>query len=80
MIGTILKKVLGTKNERDLRRIQSRVDAINGLEEGISRLSDAELKAKSDVFKSIIRERTEGINDPAELREAEKAVLAELLP
>jgi len=80
MIGTILKKVLGTKNERDLRRIQSRVDAINGLEEGISRLSDAELKAKTDVFKTIIRERTDGIENPAELREAEKAVLAELLP
>jgi len=80
MIGTILKKVFGTKNERDLKRIQSRVDAINAFEEAISKLTDAELRAKTEEFKHIIAERTEGITDPAELKAAEKEVLDELLP
>jgi preprotein translocase subunit SecA len=80
MIGTILKKVFGTKNERDLKRIQSRVDAINAFEEAISKLTDAELRAKSDEFKRTIRERTDGIEAPAELKAAEQAVLEELLP
>jgi preprotein translocase subunit SecA len=80
MIGTILKKVFGTKNERDLKRIQSRIDAINAFEESISRLTDAELRAKTDEFKRIIRERTEGVEDAAELRNAEKEVLADILP
>jgi preprotein translocase subunit SecA len=80
MIGTILKKVFGTKNERDLKRIQSRVDAINALEEAVSKLTDAELRAKTEEFKRIIAERTEGITDPAELKAAEKEALDELLP
>jgi preprotein translocase subunit SecA len=80
MIGTILKKVFGTKNERDLKRIQSRVDAINAFEEAVSKLTDAELRAKTEEFKRIIAERTEGITDPAELKAAEKEALDELLP
>jgi preprotein translocase subunit SecA len=34
MIGTILKKIIGTQNERELKRIQSLVDKINALEAG----------------------------------------------
>jgi preprotein translocase subunit SecA len=80
MIGTILKKILGTKNERDLKRIQSRVAAINAFEADIARLSDAELRGRTEAFKRLIRERTEGIEDPVELRGAEKTVLEEILP
>src|SRR5512133_3515628 len=80
MIGTILKKVFGTNNERELKRIKPRLDAINALEPAISRLTDAELRGKTDEFRRIIRERVEGITDPAELRGIEKTVLDELLP
>jgi len=80
MIGTILKKIFGTNNERELKRIRPRLDAINALEPDISRLTDAELRGKTDGFRRIIRERVEGIVDPAELRIMEKAVLDELLP
>ena len=80
MIGTILKKILGTKNERELKRINSRIEAINGLEASMERLTDAELTAKTEAFKRLVRERTEGIEDPAELRGAEKTVLEEILP
>ncbi|HYA87356.1 MAG TPA: preprotein translocase subunit SecA, partial [Nitrospirota bacterium] len=56
MIGTILKKVFGTANERELRRIQAQVDQINAFEEGISRLTDAELRSKTNEFKKRLQE------------------------
>ncbi len=51
MIGSILKKVFGTANERELKRLQVVVDQINALEPDISRLSDTDLRAKTDEFK-----------------------------
>jgi preprotein translocase subunit SecA len=80
MIGMILKKIMGTQNERVLKRIQVRVDKINALEPEISRLTDAELRARTDEFKRIIGERTQDIADPEEFRRAEAAALDEILP
>ena len=80
MIGTLLKKIVGTRNERELKRIQVIVGRINALEDAISRLSDAELRAKTDEFRKVIRERTGDIEDLKERRSAEAAVLNELLP
>jgi preprotein translocase subunit SecA len=51
MINSILKKVFGTANDRELKRIQVQVDQINAFEEGISRLTNAELRAKTDEFR-----------------------------
>ncbi len=56
MIGTILKKVFGTANERELKRIQVAVDKINALEEGVARLADADLRAKTEEFKKRLEE------------------------
>ncbi|NIQ39214.1 MAG: preprotein translocase subunit SecA [Proteobacteria bacterium] len=52
---SILRRVVGTKNDRELRRIQPMVERINGLEVSVERLSDAELRAKTTEF----RERTD---------------------
>src|SRR5262245_38870739 len=43
-----------SKHERDLRRMQPIVDAINGKEAGLKKLSDAELKAKTPEFKEML--------------------------
>jgi preprotein translocase subunit SecA len=59
MIGNILKKIVGTKNQRELKRIQPIVDKANTLEEGLRGLSDDELKRKTPLFK----ERIEGGED-----------------
>src|SRR5208283_1447836 len=56
MINLILKKVFGTANERELKRIQTQVDQINGLEQGISSLSDDELRAKTGEFRKRLEE------------------------
>jgi preprotein translocase subunit SecA len=80
MIGTILKKVIGTKNERELKRIQALVDRINALEPEVSALPDAALRGRTDEFKKRIGERLEGAADDQERRRAENEALNELLP
>src|SRR3990170_1731159 len=80
MIGMILKKILGTQNERVLKRIHVHVEKINALEPEMARLTDAELRAKTGEFKRFIQERMESIEGPEERGGAEKAVLDEILP
>ena len=79
MIGSILKKVFGTANERELKRIQVLVDKINALESGIAGLADAALRAKTDEFKKRL-EDGETLDDVlpeafAVVREASKRTL-----
>ena len=51
MLDRLLAKVFGTQNARDLKRVQPTVAAINDLEDTIKRLSDEELRSKTDHFK-----------------------------
>ncbi len=46
----ILKKLIGTKNQRDLKKIHPLVDQVRTLEESYQSLSDAELRAKTTEF------------------------------
>jgi preprotein translocase subunit SecA len=61
MIGTFLKKIVGTKNERELKRIQPLVERTGTFEEDLRRLSDDDLKAKTPHFKERI-ERGEDLD------------------
>jgi preprotein translocase subunit SecA len=75
----ILKKIIGTKNEREINRISSVVEKINALEPAIMALTDAGLKAKTDEFRSRIADG-EALDDLlpeafAVCREASKRVL-----
>jgi preprotein translocase subunit SecA len=51
MIGTVLKKIFGTRNQRELKRIQSIVDDINAREPAIAALGDDALRAKTVEFR-----------------------------
>ena len=51
MIGNLLAKVIGTKNERELKRLWPQVRAISALESAVQRLTDAEMRAKTDEFR-----------------------------
>ncbi len=51
MFEFILRKIFGSKNERELRRLAPLVDRINSLEPELKRLSDADLRAKTAEFK-----------------------------
>jgi preprotein translocase subunit SecA len=63
LINTLVAKVFGTKNEREVKRLLPQVDAINALEPAMKKLSDAELRAKTDEFRGRIQERLAKIAD-----------------
>jgi preprotein translocase subunit SecA len=52
-----MAKVFGTKNERVVKSLMPTVAAINALEPEMQKLSDAELRAKTDEFRRRIQER-----------------------
>jgi preprotein translocase subunit SecA len=54
MIGSLIKKIVGSKNERELKRIQPLVDKINQREPEISPLNDDQLRGKTSEFKERI--------------------------
>ena len=53
---SILRKFFGSRNDREIRRIQIIVDQINLLENSMKKLGDDELRSKTDDFKSRIKE------------------------
>ena len=52
---SILKKIFKTYSEKEVKRVMPLVEKINGLEEEISKLSDTELRAKTDYFKEQLK-------------------------
>src|SRR5262245_46505508 len=54
MINTLLAKVIGTQNERELKRLRPLVTRINELEASVRGLSDAELRAKTPALKERV--------------------------
>jgi preprotein translocase subunit SecA len=57
LINQLLGKVFGTKNERVIKALMPKIQAINALEPQMQRLTDAELRAKTDEFRQRIQER-----------------------
>ncbi|HSF29604.1 MAG TPA: preprotein translocase subunit SecA [Candidatus Tectomicrobia bacterium] len=79
MLSWLLPKIIPSKNERELRRIRPLAEAINWLEAGVVGLSDAELSAKTAIFRQRL-EQGERLDDLlpeafAVVREAAKRVL-----
>ncbi|MGC9518993.1 MAG: preprotein translocase subunit SecA [Desulfuromonadaceae bacterium] len=62
MIRSIAKKIFGTKNERELKRMQVVVDKINALEEETKQLDDAALQGKTAEFRERL-EQGESLDD-----------------
>jgi len=56
MLKWLIYKIFGTKNERDLKRLQPLAAAISELEPRIQKLSDNELRAKTAEFKEKLRQ------------------------
>lgn len=62
MISQILKKIFGSRNQRLLKRMQKYVYAINALEPKYKKLSDADLRAKTEEFRGRLA-KGEKLND-----------------
>ncbi len=54
MVGNVLKKIFGSRNDRVLKRMRKLVDRINALEAACQALTDAELRAKTAEFKNRV--------------------------
>src|SRR6266700_1928606 len=72
MIGFIVKKFIGSKNEREVKRLRPLVAQINGFEAELQKVSDEELRKKTAAWK----EELSKIEDKDQL----KARLNEILP
>ena len=51
MLDTLLAKVVGTQNDRELKRLRPIVAEVNSLEPAIQALSDADLRGKTAEFR-----------------------------
>src|SRR5687768_1914324 len=56
MLDTLLAKVVGTQNERELKRLRPLVGEVSALEPSISSLSDEQLRAKTAEFRARLAE------------------------
>jgi preprotein translocase subunit SecA len=79
MIGQLLAKVIGTQNEREIKRLRPFVAEINALEPTIQPLTDEQLRAKTIEFRQRVADGT-SLDDMlpeafAVVREAGKRVL-----
>src|SRR4029079_9607713 len=54
MLDTLLAKVFGTQNERELKKIRPIVDQINALEQSTRGLTDAQLRDKTAEFRTRV--------------------------
>src|SRR6188768_308238 len=55
IVDTLLAKVIGTQNERDLKRLRPFVAAINSKEPEIEKLTDDELRGKTAEFRQRLQ-------------------------
>lgn len=55
-LANLGKKIIGSRNERLVKKFSKQVKLINQLEETISQLSDEDLRAKTDAFKQSIQQ------------------------
>ncbi|HEY3092892.1 MAG TPA: preprotein translocase subunit SecA, partial [Vicinamibacterales bacterium] len=79
MLGQLLAKVIGTQNEREIKRLRPRVVEISALEPRIQVLTDEQLRGKTEEFRTRVA-GGESLHDVlpeafAVVREAGKRVL-----
>ena len=56
MLGTIVKKIIGTKNDREIKRMAKLVDAINSHADAMGQLTDGDLQHKTNAFRQAFKD------------------------
>ncbi|HAP67928.1 MAG TPA: preprotein translocase subunit SecA [Nitrospinae bacterium] len=83
MIGNLLKKIVGSRNERELKRLQVYVDRINQLEPEMQILSNDDIRAKTGEFKQRLNNVLSALSSdisPLDQRAVVENALNDLLP
>ncbi|MBT8396381.1 MAG: preprotein translocase subunit SecA, partial [Gemmatimonadetes bacterium] len=68
----MLKKILGSPHAREVKKLDPIVAQINQICEGLSSLSDDELRAKTEEFRARIKEETKDLEGKIESLKEEK--------
>ena len=76
----LVKKIFGSSSDIFLKSVKGTVQEIQDWEPAIEKMSDDELKAQTPKLKARIVDALKGIDDKAARREAEQAILHEILP
>ena len=57
LVHRVVAKFIGTQHERDIKRIQPMLSAINALEPEMQQLSDADLKLRTQQLRAQVQEK-----------------------
>ena len=80
VVDKFFNKILGTISQRYLKQAKSKVEEVNALEPKMQKLSDEEMRAKTDEYRKKLADALEGIEDIKERRLREREVLDEIMP
>lgn len=80
MLDSVMRKLFGTKQDRDLRALRPILDQINALESKYQGMSDSELQSQTQMFKDKLHKGGATVNDIltdafAVVREASRRVM-----
>ncbi len=80
MIDKFLTKLFGSSNQRYLKTVVPAVERINSFEPELEKLSDDDLRARTEPFKEQVAKAVAGVDDKNERKRRERAALDEILP
>ena len=82
VIDRVVASFIGTKHERDVKRIQPFVAGVNALEPELKKLSDSELGGRTAALRSEVQARLEGVarDDPDYKRKLQEAIEPAIVP
>ncbi|GAB4504666.1 MAG: hypothetical protein Fur0043_16600 [Anaerolineales bacterium] len=80
MLQKFVKLFGGDPNKREIEKLSQLVEVINAFEPEMEALSDEALRARTDAFRTKLREATRGLEDDQERFQAEQEVLEDILP
>jgi len=66
IIDNVVARFIGTKHERDIKRIQPIVDEINVLEPEMKKLGDSDFAARTAALRAEVQERLQGVEEPTD--------------
>jgi preprotein translocase subunit SecA len=80
MIDKFLTKVFGSSNQRYIKSLQPTVARINELEAGVKKLSDEEMRRRTEELKQFVAEAVADAKNPETRKQHEQDALNEILP
>jgi preprotein translocase subunit SecA len=82
VVNKVVARFIGTKHERDVKRIQPLVVAINALEPEMKNLTDAQIGERTIALRAEVQERMEGLerDDPNYKLKLQEALEPAIVP